>query len=70
MTVGGSGRFSSRRGGTTGSRGTRTQPAAALPPEALDVVTLEPIDEDWQFDVWVSAILEDYPEADDEGDRD
>jgi type IV pilus assembly protein PilM len=72
----------STRSGTRGGFGSRgrgfggtSAPAVATtaPPATFDPVTGESIVEDWQFDIWVDAILEDYPgdgdeksEADDE----
>lgn len=42
-----------------------TRPGAPAPAQqnalSLDPVTNEPSDEDWEFEIWVSAILGDYP---------
>ncbi len=63
---------SGKRGGF-GSRGRgfggTSAPAVATtaPPATFDPVTGESIVEDWQFEIWVDAILEDYPgDADEE----
>ena len=37
-----------------------------LRPEDVDPVTLEPITDDWRFVIWVDAIMEDYPEPEEE----
>ncbi len=54
--------------GGTGSRGggVITSPTAIqnVRPENLDPVTNELIENDWQFDLWIDVVLEDYPEAD------
>lgn len=48
------------RGGTpTPSTG----PASAGRSEKIDVVTYESTDNDWRFEIWADAILEDYPEG-------
>jgi type IV pilus assembly protein PilM len=58
------------RGGAGRGRGavTPTSPTADLgalvPPEQLDPVTLEPMTDDWEFEVWISVILEDFPGGD------
>ena len=31
--------------------------------EKIDVVTNEPTENDWRFEIWADAILEDYPEG-------
>lgn len=60
------GRSSGTRGGF-GSRGRgfggagAPAVAARAPPATFDPVTGESIAEDWQFEIWVDAILEDYP---------
>ncbi len=41
-----------------------------IPPENLDTVTNEPIENDWQFDIWIDAILEDYPYEEEEEETD
>ncbi|UCE61203.1 MAG: type IV pilus assembly protein PilM [Phycisphaerales bacterium] len=38
-----------------------------LNPESVDVITGESIRDDWRFLIWADVILEDYPEADEEG---
>ncbi len=49
-----------------------TKPApVAVDAGSLDAVTLEPFGQDWQFEIWVDAILQDYvePETDEDIDR-
>ncbi len=58
-----------RRSVGRGRRGGFTPPptagagaeGVAVPPDQLDPVTLEPNTNDWEFEVWVSIILQDYP---------
>lgn len=52
--------------GRRGGRGAFTPPATggatgAVAPSQLDPVTLEPVTDDWEFEVWVAVILQDYP---------
>ena len=42
-------------------------PNSDVPPGRLDPVTDEVIDDDWEFVIWLDAIPEDYPWAEDEG---
>ncbi|MGB2986133.1 MAG: pilus assembly protein PilM, partial [Phycisphaerae bacterium] len=66
VTTGGRGRGL----GPTAPRDGATAPQQAAPsvhPEDLDVVTLEPIENDWRFEIWIDAILEDYPESEEAG---
>lgn len=45
--------------------------ASAIKPQDLDPVTLEPMTDDWRFEIWVTVILEDYPGGgEEEGDGD
>jgi type IV pilus assembly protein PilM len=39
-------------------------------PSMLDPLTNEPIEQDWQFEIWADVILEDYPEYDEDEDED
>ena len=63
---GGRGSGSFRPGGLTPSGATDD-----LEPQDRDVVTDEPVLNDWEFEIWVDAVLQDYPEseAEDEGDE-
>ena len=36
----------------------------AVDPRTLDVVTNEPIGDDWRFEIWADVILEDFPQDD------
>lgn len=51
-----------------GSRSTGTQVIAAdVNPRSIDPLTLESIENDWQFDIWIDVVIgEDYPFDDDE----
>jgi len=49
-----------------GLSGMGTVDLSNLRPEDVDPVTLEPIIEDWRFVIWVDAIMEDYPEFEEE----
>jgi hypothetical protein len=49
-----------------GVSGTGTVDLANLRPEDVDPVTLEPAIDDWRFVIWVDAIMEDYPESEEE----
>lgn len=40
---------------------------SGLPPESLDPLTNEPIENDWQFVIWADVVLEEPPEQGDEG---
>jgi hypothetical protein len=51
-----------------GPGATGTTDLSDLSPEDVDPVTLEPITDDWRFVIWVDAIMEDYPEPEEEGD--
>jgi hypothetical protein len=45
-------------------------PSGASSPDTLDPLTNEPVQQDWQFEIWADVILEDYPEpeeGEDEG---
>jgi type IV pilus assembly protein PilM len=55
---------SQRRPGSLGLPGAGGAGTGAQPAGAVDPVTLEPTVNDWEFVVWVSVILQDYPEAD------
>ncbi|MFQ5413204.1 MAG: type IV pilus assembly protein PilM [Phycisphaerae bacterium] len=44
--------------------------AGALPPAALDPITNESIENDWEFDIWLDVILEDYEPPVDDGEDD
>ncbi len=57
------GRSGLRPGAGTGSSSTGLGDDVVLPPEDIDPVTLEPIVDDWEFEVWISVILEDYPQS-------
>lgn len=63
--AGSGGKTSGGRG--TGSRGGLTAPPAGVSsagsPEKMDVVTNEPTDTDWHFEIWVDAVLEDFADA-------
>jgi len=53
--------------GRAGTRGGAAAPAtgatSAGRSEKIDTVTNEPTENDWRFEVWADAILEDYPEG-------
>jgi len=54
-------RGSSSRSATTPDAG--GEAATIIPPERLDPVTLEAIDDDWEFEIWASVILTEAPGA-------
>jgi type IV pilus assembly protein PilM len=60
-------RTTGRGFGALGSRGgAAPRPAvSSIPPQSLDPITNEPIADDWEFEIWIDAVLEDYP-GDDE----
>jgi hypothetical protein len=59
-----SGRSGPARGSGAGRAGPSATPgAAAGRSEKIDVVTLEPTDNDWRFEIWADAILQDFSEA-------
>ncbi len=64
----GGGRGGRTFGGAGSGGGATSLPAIGenVRAEDLDPVTNEPIENDWQFDLWIDAILEDYPEVDEE----
>jgi len=78
QTRGGGPRSSMRDSGMRGGRGfgptgaatgspTSPEPIAQdVSPEDLDPMTNEPIADDWQFEIWIDVILEDYPEVEEE----
>ena len=62
----------SRRAGGTGGRGRTfgaggrtdspaTSAGSEAYPEDLDPLTNEPIENDWEFEIWADVVLEDYP---------
>ena len=65
----GGGRGRGFGGAGSGGGGVTISPAAGknVRAENLDPVTDEPIENDWRFELWIDAILEDYSEVD-EGD--
>jgi len=64
---GGLGAFAGRPGAPAPT-GSAPPPSAGVPadPATLDVVTNEPITDDWRFVVWADVILEDFPGLEDE----
>jgi hypothetical protein len=65
-------RGGSRRGGGTGGRGrtfgggsrtdsSPTTVGSEVYPENLDPLTNEPIENDWEFEIWADVVLEPYP---------
>jgi len=58
----GAGRTGPTRGGA-GRAGTSATPGAAGHSEKIDPVTWEPTDNDWRFEIWADAILQDFSEA-------
>jgi type IV pilus assembly protein PilM len=58
----GAGRTGPTRGGA-GRAGTSATPGAVGHPERIDVVTFEPTDNDWWFEIRADAILQDFSEA-------
>lgn len=62
--TGGAFRPSTGRGPTRGGAGAPAAgSASAGRSEKIDVLTYEPTDNDWRFEIWADAILEDYPEG-------
>ncbi|MCH7883834.1 MAG: type IV pilus assembly protein PilM [Planctomycetes bacterium] len=61
------GRSSSGRSGRGSGVSSKSGLNPALPPESVDPLTFEPIVDDWEFEVWISVIFEDYPGDEDEG---
>ncbi|MDO8629851.1 MAG: hypothetical protein Q7R41_05110, partial [Phycisphaerales bacterium] len=62
--TGGASRPATGRGPTRGGAGSPTAgSASAGRSEKIDVVTYEPTDNDWRFEIWADAILEEYPEG-------
>jgi type IV pilus assembly protein PilM len=58
-----SGRTGPTRGGGARTGTSPTPGATAGHPEKIDVVTLEPTNDDWRFEIWADAILQDFSEA-------
>jgi type IV pilus assembly protein PilM len=63
--TGGAPRPATGRGTTRGGAGTPTTGSAASAgrSEKIDVVTYESTDNDWRFEIWADAILDDFSEA-------
>jgi hypothetical protein len=57
------GRTGPTRGGAARTGTSATPGATAGHPEKIDVVTLEPTDDDWRFEIRADAILQDFSEA-------
>ncbi len=53
----------SRGGARPGTTPTAAPVPVAVAPERIDVITHEPTDGDWQFEIWASVILEDFEDA-------
>ena len=65
-TRGGYGTLGGRGGVDGGGLRPSTTAAQTVHPESLDVLTNEPIEDDWRFLIWADVILEDYPEVEEE----
>ena len=62
--TGGAPRTTTGRGTTRGGAAAPAAGAASAGrSEKIDAVTYEPTDNDWRFEIWADAILEDYPEG-------
>ena len=63
--------FGGRGSGSAWSGGPVSPGAAGdVEPEARDVITDEPVLDDWEFEIWVDVVLEDYPETETEDEED
>ena len=63
----GAGGFGGRRPGSSwGDESAPTEAVADVDAEARDVLTDESVLDDWEFEIWVDAVLQDYPEAETE----
>jgi len=47
----------------TGTRGGSPAITSVVSPERVDVITQESTDTDWDFEIWVDAVLEDYADV-------